>query len=94
MSLQTKPTMEHLLTSSASCKPNYTRKRVTRCKDTNKKRYATKLDAQIALVRHQSNTNADWWKQDIRREYNPIRYYKCPFCHGYHLTHQPMKVEQ
>lgn len=86
MSSQTKPNMELLSSSSSSCK---TRKRVTRCRDTNKKRYATKLDAQIALVRHQSNTSADWWKQDIRREYSPIRYYKCPFCHGYHLTHQP-----
>lgn len=86
MSSQAKPNMELLSSSLSSCK---TRKRVTRCRDTNKKRYATKLDAQIALVRHQSNTSADWWKQDIRREYIPIRYYKCPFCHGYHLTHQP-----
>lgn len=86
MSSQVKPNMELLSSSLSSCK---TRKRVTRCRDTNKKRYATKLDAQIALVRHQSNTSADWWKQDIRREYIPIRYYKCPFCHGYHLTHQP-----
>lgn len=49
-----------------------------------KVRYRDELGARIALAStHRSN--------DPRRE--ECRYYRCPFCHGYHLTSRPIYEE-
>lgn len=45
---------------------------------TGKRRYATELDAKIKLALIPDSPN--------RRE---LRAYLCPFCCGWHLTHQP-----
>lgn len=45
-----------------------------------KVRYRTDVDAQLDLVRiHRLPNNG----------HKPIRFYRCPWCHGYHLTSRP-----
>jgi hypothetical protein len=47
-----------------------------------KRRYRTKLDAEIALSRVDAATAG---AHDTQR---PVRVYRCPHCRGWHLTSQ------
>lgn len=55
------------------------RPRVTRCGKTKKRRYRDKPLALLAL-RAAANSGVAWI---------PVRTYRCPFCHGWHLTSKP-----
>lgn len=57
-------------------KQPYAMPRYTVCKATGKRRYRKLDDAQIVLL------YARW----SEREWKPKRAYRCPLCHGWHLT--------
>lgn len=61
------------------------------CQHVNKIQFDTPLDAKIALSRFRQST--DWWKKNQGLDHIPIRYYKCPYCHKYHLTSQPQRKD-
>jgi hypothetical protein len=57
----------------------------TTCKQTGKRRFRTKDDAETAL-RQSLKLQQNRWHGGDRAE---KRYYSCEFCDGYHLTRQP-----
>ena len=78
------------LSSSSIYKPK-PRGSATYCRHVNKIQLDTPLDAKIALSRFRQST--DWWKKNQGLDHIPIRYYKCPYCHKYHLTSQPQRKD-
>lgn len=50
-----------------------------------KRRYRTEVDAMMALVAVH---------RDPKTPKVPVRWYSCGYCHGYHLTSQPMPANQ
>lgn len=55
----------------------------SRCSKTGKQRYYDQLEAMIAL---QSTFQTDKGKRQERR------FYRCPFCRGWHLTSQELRL--
>ena len=84
------PKLVTLLSSSTIYKPK-PRGSATYCHYVHKIQFQTPLDAKIALSRFRQST--DWWKKDQGLDHIPIRYYKCPFCHQYHLTSKPKRKD-
>lgn len=58
--------------------------RTSRCAKSGKVRYRTLLDAKIALADTHRNPKS---KRDEKR------YYRCPYCDGWHLTSKEWKTK-
>ena len=58
------------------------RQRHQKCSTTGKVRYSEKIDAQIALA----NATRPTRRNDQNRPKEEKRVFRCPSCHGWHLT--------
>lgn len=60
---------------------------MAKCSQTDKRKFRTKLDADLDILRIQNNFRRHRRQsQDIRPE--PIRSYRCEFCGAWHQTGQ------
>ena len=68
--------------------PRYRRPQTSKCRATGKWRYVSEFHALTALtgVTETQAMDAQLGIESKRREQ---RYYRCPFCHGWHLTSKP-----